>query len=92
MNMLITHENAMLIQTYLDFFIMAYVCACYFMNYLDRQAFANAYVSHHSPLDVAMMLRLCACRLMRKQVAGLKEDLQLKGNEYSFLLSLYTAG
>jgi ACS family pantothenate transporter-like MFS transporter len=23
---------------------MAYVCACYFMNYLDRQAFANAYV------------------------------------------------
>jgi hypothetical protein len=29
---------------------------------------------------------------MIKQVAGLKEDLQLKGNEYSFLLSLYTAG
>ncbi|KAH3912892.1 hypothetical protein HBH56_108850 [Parastagonospora nodorum] len=52
----------------LDFFIMAFVCACYFMNYLDRQAFANAYV------------------------AGLKESLNLKGNEYSILLSIYTAG
>jgi len=38
------------------------------MNYLDRQAFANAYV------------------------AGLKESLNLKGNEYSILLSIYTAG
>ncbi|EAT82334.1 hypothetical protein SNOG_09999 [Parastagonospora nodorum SN15] len=47
---------------------MAFVCACYFMNYLDRQAFANAYV------------------------AGLKESLNLKGNEYSILLSIYTAG
>ncbi|OAL05285.1 MFS general substrate transporter [Phaeosphaeriaceae sp. SRC1lsM3a] len=52
----------------LDTFLMAYCCACYFFNYLDRQAFANAYV------------------------AGLKEDLSLRGNEYSILLSLYTAG
>ncbi|KAH9865814.1 hypothetical protein J1614_009401 [Plenodomus biglobosus] len=52
----------------LDFFIMAYCCACYFFNYLDRQAFANAYV------------------------AGLREDIGLKGNEYSILLSMFTAG
>ncbi|KAI1669717.1 MFS general substrate transporter [Pyrenophora tritici-repentis] len=52
----------------LDFFIMVYCCACYFFNYLDRQAFANAYV------------------------AGLREDLKLKGNEYSVLLSMFTAG
>lgn len=52
----------------LDATIMAFCCACYFFNYLDRQAFANAYV------------------------AGLKEDLNLKGNEYSILLSVFTAG
>ncbi|KAH7072186.1 pantothenate transporter liz1 [Paraphoma chrysanthemicola] len=52
----------------LDFFIMAYCCACYFFNYLDRQAFPNAYV------------------------AGLKEDLNLNRNEYSILLSMFTAG
>ncbi|KAF2728268.1 MFS general substrate transporter [Polyplosphaeria fusca] len=52
----------------LDFFIMAYCCACAFFNYLDKQAFANAYV------------------------AGLREDLNLKGNEYSILLSMFTAG
>ncbi|KAI4664193.1 uncharacterized protein J4E79_003695 [Alternaria viburni] len=40
----------------------------YFFNYLDRQAFANAYV------------------------AGLREDIGLKGNEYSILLSIFTAG
>jgi len=53
---------------YVDLLIMTYCCACYFFNYLDRQAFANAYV------------------------AGLKEDLHLKGNEYSILLSVFTAG
>jgi ACS family pantothenate transporter-like MFS transporter len=47
---------------------MTYCCASYFFNYLDRQAFANAYV------------------------AGLREDLNLKGNEYSILLSVFTAG
>ncbi|KAJ6207016.1 major facilitator superfamily domain-containing protein, partial [Bipolaris maydis] len=52
----------------LDIFIMVYCCACYFFNYLDRQAFANAYV------------------------AGLREDLGLKKNEYSILLSMYTSG
>jgi hypothetical protein len=26
------------------------------------------------------------------QVAGLREDLKLKGNEYSILLSMFTAG
>lgn len=52
----------------LDIFIMVYCCACYFFNYLDRQAFANAYV------------------------AGLREDLSLKKNEYSILLSMYTSG
>ncbi|KAL6163563.1 hypothetical protein ACJQWK_10101 [Exserohilum turcicum] len=52
----------------LDIFVMVYCCACYFFNYLDRQAFANAYV------------------------AGLKEDIGLKKNEYSSLLSVFTAG
>ncbi|KAH8702753.1 major facilitator superfamily domain-containing protein [Phaeosphaeriaceae sp. PMI808] len=52
----------------LDMTIMVFCCACYFFNYLDRNAFANAYV------------------------AGLKEDLNLKGNEYSILLSMFTAG
>ncbi|EMD88042.1 hypothetical protein COCHEDRAFT_1197130 [Bipolaris maydis C5] len=52
----------------LGIFIMVYCCACYFFNYLDRQAFANAYV------------------------AGLREDLGLKKNEYSILLSMYTSG
>lgn len=52
----------------LDALIMAFCCACYFFNYLDRQAFANAYV------------------------AGLREDINLKGNEYSILLSMFTAG
>jgi len=45
-----------------------FCCAAYFFNYLDRQAFANAYV------------------------AGLREDIGLKGNEYSILLSIFTAG
>ncbi|CBY00934.1 similar to pantothenate transporter [Plenodomus lingam JN3] len=52
----------------LDCFILVYCCAAYFFNYLDRSAFANAYVS------------------------GLKESLGLKGNEYSILLSMFTAG
>ncbi|CAN9195121.1 unnamed protein product [Alternaria alternata] len=52
----------------LDIFIMVYCCACYFFNYLDRQAFANAYV------------------------AGLREDVNLQGNQYSILLSIFTAG
>ncbi|KAG9196120.1 hypothetical protein G6011_01241 [Alternaria panax] len=45
-----------------------YCCAAYFLNYLDRSAFANAYVS------------------------GLKESLDLKGDQYSILLSVFTAG
>ncbi|THX86727.1 pantothenate transporter-like protein [Aureobasidium pullulans] len=45
-----------------------YCCACYFDNYLDRQAFPNAYVS------------------------GLREDLGLVANEYSILLSMFSAG
>lgn len=52
----------------LDCFILVYCCAAYFFNYLDRSAFANAYVS------------------------GLKESLGLEGNEYSILLSMFTAG
>ncbi|PSN71614.1 MFS general substrate transporter [Corynespora cassiicola Philippines] len=52
----------------LDCFILVYCCAAYFFNYLDRSAFANAYVS------------------------GLKEDLDLEGNQYSILLSMFTAG
>ncbi|KAF1851096.1 MFS general substrate transporter [Cucurbitaria berberidis CBS 394.84] len=52
----------------LDFFILLYCCAAYFFNYLDRSAFANAYVS------------------------GLKESLNLEGNQYSVLLSMFTAG
>lgn len=45
-----------------------YCCAAYFFNYLDRSAFANAYVS------------------------GLKESLGLEGDQYSILLSMFTAG
>lgn len=52
----------------LDFFILTYCCLSFFFNYLDRAAFANAYVS------------------------GLKEDLNLTGNDYSVLLSMTTAG
>ncbi|KAK5048645.1 hypothetical protein LTR84_005736 [Exophiala bonariae] len=52
----------------LDFFIVAYCCLCYFLNYLDRNALANAYV------------------------AGMKESLNLKQNDYSSLLSIFTAG
>ncbi|THZ26205.1 pantothenate transporter-like protein [Aureobasidium pullulans] len=51
-----------------DCFVMTYCCACYFFNYLDRQAFPNAYVS------------------------GLREDLGLVANEYSILLSMFSAG
>ncbi|KAH7121085.1 major facilitator superfamily domain-containing protein [Dendryphion nanum] len=52
----------------LDCFVLVYCCAAYFFNYLDRSAFANAYVS------------------------GLKESLNLKGNQYNILLSMFTAG
>ncbi|KAH7390543.1 major facilitator superfamily domain-containing protein [Pyrenochaeta sp. MPI-SDFR-AT-0127] len=52
----------------LDCFILVYCCAAYFFNYLDRSAFANAYVS------------------------GLKESLNLEGNQYSILLAMFTAG
>ncbi|KEQ78447.1 pantothenate transporter-like protein [Aureobasidium pullulans EXF-150] len=52
----------------LDCFVMTYCCACYFFNYLDCQAFPNAYVS------------------------GLREDLGLVANEYSILLSMFSAG
>ncbi|KAF2014037.1 MFS general substrate transporter [Aaosphaeria arxii CBS 175.79] len=52
----------------LDCFVLVYCCAAYFFNYLDRSAFANAYVS------------------------GLKESLGLHGNQYSILLSMFTAG
>ncbi|KAF2823999.1 MFS general substrate transporter [Ophiobolus disseminans] len=51
-----------------DCFILVYCCAAYFFNYLDRSAFANAYVS------------------------GLKESLGLVGNQYSILMSTFTAG
>ncbi|PVH95525.1 MFS general substrate transporter [Periconia macrospinosa] len=52
----------------LDCFILVYCCAAYFFNYLDRSAFANAYVS------------------------GLKESLNLGGNQYSILIAMFTAG
>ncbi|CAI6337963.1 unnamed protein product [Periconia digitata] len=52
----------------LDCFILVYCCAAYFFNYLDRSAFANAYV------------------------AGLKESLNLQGNQYSVLIAMFTAG
>ncbi|KAH6866455.1 major facilitator superfamily domain-containing protein [Alternaria rosae] len=52
----------------LDCFILIYCCAAYFFNYLDRSAFANAYVS------------------------GLKESLGLEGDQYSILLTMFTAG
>ena len=48
--------------------VQTYCCASYFFNALDRQSFANAYVS------------------------GLREDLGLVANEYSILLSMFTAG
>jgi ACS family pantothenate transporter-like MFS transporter len=48
--------------------VQVYCCAAYFFNYLDRSAFANAYVS------------------------GLKESLGLEGDQYSILLSMFTAG
>ncbi|CRK32981.1 hypothetical protein BN1723_006526 [Verticillium longisporum] len=52
----------------LDFFILTYCCLSYFFNYLDRAAFANAYV------------------------AGLREALDMRGVDYSKVLSLTTAG
>lgn len=51
-----------------DFFILTFCCVTFFFNYLDRAAFANAYVS------------------------GLSTDLELTGNQYSYLLSITTAG
>ncbi|KAL2069211.1 hypothetical protein VTL71DRAFT_15549 [Oculimacula yallundae] len=52
----------------LDFFILTYCCLSYFFNFLDRAAFANAYV------------------------AGMREALNLTGQDYSKVLSVTTAG
>ncbi|KAI1864334.1 uncharacterized protein JN550_008891 [Neoarthrinium moseri] len=60
-------EERWLVQK-LDFFILTYCCISSFFNYLDRAAFANAYV------------------------AGLREDLQLEGNDYNVVLAMFTAG
>jgi ACS family pantothenate transporter-like MFS transporter len=54
------------------------------MTHADRQAFANAYVCPAA--------HRWDCDLTALQVAGLREDLKLKGNEYSILLSMFTAG
>jgi MFS transporter, ACS family, pantothenate transporter len=37
-------EERWLVQK-LDFFILTYCCVSFFFNYLDRSAFANAYVA-----------------------------------------------
>ncbi|KAL6362471.1 MFS domain-containing protein [Fusarium phalaenopsidis] len=47
---------------------MVYCCLSYFFNFLDRAAFANAYV------------------------AGLREDLNMTGGDYSNVLAVTTAG
>ncbi|KAH7327753.1 pantothenate transporter liz1 [Stachybotrys elegans] len=60
-------EERKLVQK-LDFFILTYCCFSYFFNFLDRSAFANAYV------------------------AGLREALNMTGNDYSTVLSVTTAG
>lgn len=52
----------------LDIFIMTYCCFSYFFNFLDRAAFANAYV------------------------AGLKEALNMTGDDYNKVLAVTTAG
>ncbi|KAH7366940.1 pantothenate transporter liz1 [Plectosphaerella cucumerina] len=62
-----TKEERRLVQK-LDFFIMTYCCLSYFFNFLDRAAFANAYV------------------------AGLRESLDMNGQQYSTVLALTTAG
>ncbi|KAJ0365858.1 hypothetical protein COL154_004136 [Colletotrichum chrysophilum] len=67
-----------------DLFVLTYCCFSYFVNYLDRAAFANAYV------------RICSLVNGRfphhHQVAGLKEDIGLHGSQYNVLLSMMTAG
>ncbi|KAL2273928.1 hypothetical protein FJTKL_04006 [Diaporthe vaccinii] len=60
-------EERRLVQK-LDWVILTYCCLSSFFNYLDRSAFANAYV------------------------AGLREDLNLKGADYNIVLSMFTAG
>ncbi|UPK92388.1 hypothetical protein LCI18_003323 [Fusarium solani-melongenae] len=62
-----TKEERRLVRK-LDFFIMVYCCLSYFFNFLDRAAFANAYV------------------------AGLREDLNMTGGDYSNVLAVTTAG
>ncbi|RMJ12496.1 hypothetical protein BHE90_002222 [Fusarium euwallaceae] len=62
-----TKEERRLVRK-LDFFIMVYCCLSYFFNFLDRAAFANAYV------------------------AGLREDLDMTGGDYSNVLAVTTAG
>lgn len=60
-------QEAKLLQK-LDFFILTYCCLAFFFNFLDRAAFAQAYVS------------------------GLREALNMTGNDYNNVLAVTTAG
>jgi hypothetical protein len=81
-----------------------YCCACYFFNYLGeyQQRITVVSCTDDRRRSSSICKRLCTlrlssikprvARLTASQVAGLREDLKLKGNEYSILLSMFTAG
>ena len=62
-----------------------YCCACYFFNYLGKHL--HCVGSSHT-----ILTKTDRQAFANAYVAGLREDLNLKKNEYSYLLSLFTAG
>ncbi|SCU97006.1 LADA_0H03928g1_1 [Lachancea dasiensis] len=52
----------------IDIFVLSFVCLQYWINYVDRVGFANAYVS------------------------GMKEELNLVGNEFNLINTCFTIG
>lgn len=79
-----------------------YCCACYFFNYLGSSHLYYA-CDRITDIRVQIVKRLQTHTLVCVhlinivttnlcKVAGMREDLNLKGNQFSILISLFTAG
>lgn len=78
-----------------------YCCACYFFNYLGMLPNKSTLNVLSNNLQIVKLLQMpmyvCINRADHTfvhtcKVAGMREDLNLKGNQFSILISLFTAG
>lgn len=71
----------------LDWWVLSYICIAYFVKYLDQ---TNVSISFHK-----QGLKLIFCgqnQVSNAYVSGMKEDLNLSGNDLNYLTTYWTVG